>query len=59
LVQNERQTRKTLQGEDIGHFEIPFACGGKEGHKAAYLETRRAADNAAVRLKSVGLGIAK
>jgi len=54
-----RQYPLTRQGEDIGHFEISFACGGKEGHKAAYSETRRITDNAAVRLKAVGLGVGR
>jgi len=54
-----RQYPLTLQGDDIGHFEISFACGGKESHKAAYSETRRVADNAAVRLKGVGLAVGK
>jgi hypothetical protein len=49
----------TLQGEEIGLFEVSFACGGKENHKVAYSETRRLAENAAVRLKSVALGVGK
>jgi len=55
-------TRKyplTLEGEAIGHFEISFACEGKENYKVAYSETRQITDNTAVRLIRVGIGVGK
>jgi len=51
-----RQYPLTLQGEEIGHFEISFGCGDKDHYKAAYSETRRIAEEKPVRL--VGLAIA-
>jgi hypothetical protein len=52
-----RQFPLTLDGEEIGHFEISFACGGSDDYKAAYTETRRIAENTAMRLTGVGLGV--
>jgi hypothetical protein len=55
-------TRKyplTLQGEVIGQFEISFACEGKQNYKVAYSETRRIAENTAVRLMGVGIAVGK
>lgn len=54
-----RQYPLTLQGEEIGHFEISFACRESDDYKAAYSETRRIAEATAVRLISVGLGVGK
>ena len=66
LVMGKRRTSRrhdlgspiplTLQGEEIGHFEISFGCGDKDHYKAAYSETRRIAEEKPVRL--VGLAIA-
>jgi len=55
-------TRKyplTLQGEAIGQFEISFACEGSKNYKVAYSETRRIAENTAVHLIGVGIGVGK
>ena len=51
-----RQYPLTKQGEDIGHFEISFACG-RGDYRVSYVETRRIAENAAVHLLGVGLGV--
>lgn len=36
-----RQYPLTLQGQELGQFEISFACGGKDYYKVTYSETRR------------------
>jgi hypothetical protein len=52
-----RQYPLTSHGEEIGHFEISFACGGGDDYKAAYTETRRIAQDTATRLTGVGLAV--
>ena len=47
----------TAGGEEIGHFRLSFACGGKDVFNATYRETRRVPENSAILLRGVGLGV--
>jgi hypothetical protein len=49
----------TSNGDVLGHFELSFACDGKENLKVAYSETRRIDESSAVRVTGVGIGVGK